>query len=132
MMHAVVSPGREIRLALRVRGPGGTERDVSTVIDTGFNGYLTLPSLLVQELELPYVSHVVGTLADGSVAAMDTVQGDDHVARARETGVRPGRKRGGPARHGFAGGQSDRWRPRDWGRCYARRNPWLVHHILNP
>ena len=37
------------------------------MVDTGFNGFLTLPVDLVNELELPFASLGRATLADGSV-----------------------------------------------------------------
>ncbi len=41
------------------------------MIDTGYNGYLTLPLGLVAELGLPVVGDGEATLADGSEAVFD-------------------------------------------------------------
>ena len=41
------------------------------MIDTGYNGFLTLPPALVAELGLPVVSDGEATLANGSEAAFD-------------------------------------------------------------
>ena len=71
MMRGVVSQDREILFDVIVRGSNGVERTVSAVLDTGFNGFLTLPSTLVNELDLVYVGHAVGTLADGTSAIME-------------------------------------------------------------
>jgi clan AA aspartic protease len=43
-----------------------TELAIDFVVDTGFNGYLTLPVPAVAALKLPLESTVVARLADGS------------------------------------------------------------------
>lgn len=67
--------------SLTLRGTLGQAREIDAVIDTGFNGFLTLPPPLVAELGLPFLSHGCATLADGSTIAFDvwkvTVQWDD-------------------------------------------------------
>ncbi len=62
---------REAVIELEVSGPGGPPQQIEAVIDTGFNGYLTLPSQLVSVLQLPFAGHRRGTLADGSVTRLD-------------------------------------------------------------
>jgi clan AA aspartic protease len=44
---------------------------VDAVLDTGFNGFLTLPSHVVRTLRLPFVGHRRATLGDGSIAVLD-------------------------------------------------------------
>src|SRR5206468_11066605 len=58
-------------LRLIVRDVGGQPRDVETVIDTGFNGFLTLPPALIAALGLPWLCRQQGQLADGSLLAFD-------------------------------------------------------------
>ena len=41
------------------------------MIDTGYNGFLTLPPMLVSELGLPFVTSGQATLADGGEATFD-------------------------------------------------------------
>ena len=41
------------------------------MVDTGFNGYLILPPMLVADLALPVVGDGEAVLADGSEAAFD-------------------------------------------------------------
>ena len=53
MIEGVVNRFLEAVVSLRVRGPEGREREIETVIDTGYSGNLTLPPELVAELELP-------------------------------------------------------------------------------
>jgi len=52
---------------LRVRGPGGVELDIDTLVDTGFNSSLVLPAKTVAALGLVRQSGGTATLADGSV-----------------------------------------------------------------
>jgi len=49
----------------------GQSKQVEGVIDTGFNGYLTLPPDLVSALQLPFAGHRRGMLADGSIIRLD-------------------------------------------------------------
>jgi len=62
---------REALVEFEVSGPGQPAQHIEAVIDTGYNGYLTLPSHLVTALKLPFVGHRRGTLADGSVTRLD-------------------------------------------------------------
>lgn len=45
MIKGAVNANREARLRLTVRGLSGQEREIEAVIDTGFNGFLTLTSI---------------------------------------------------------------------------------------
>lgn len=71
MIEGVVNAGLEAVVTLPVRGPAGPAHEVEAVIDTGFNGYLTLPPTLAAELGLPVVGDGEAVLADGSEAAFD-------------------------------------------------------------
>jgi clan AA aspartic protease len=53
-------------LSLEVRGPDG-ERSFEAVIDTGFNGALTLPPSWIDSLGLPQSGEERVSLADGRV-----------------------------------------------------------------
>jgi predicted aspartyl protease len=66
MMTGVVTAEREATLPITVVGPKGRTRELDAVVDTGFNGYLTLPQSLVRELELAYHSESVATLGEPS------------------------------------------------------------------
>ena len=63
-MTGHVTDDREAVLAITVRGPSGAARDIETVIDTGFNGHLSLPPELVASLGLPFHSDGTATIAD--------------------------------------------------------------------
>ena len=71
MIEGVVNAAYEAVISLSLRGPSGQTREIDAVIDTGFNGFLTLPPALVSELGLPFLSHGGATLADGSSVAFD-------------------------------------------------------------
>ena len=69
-MTGVVTAEREATLPITVVGPQGRTLEFDAVVDTGFNGYLTLPQSLVRELELLYHSESVATLGDGTVVRL--------------------------------------------------------------
>lgn len=71
MIQGVVNAAYEPVVRLVVRGPSGRSREVEAVVDTGFNGYLTLPPALASALELPFVTSNPAFLADGSEATFD-------------------------------------------------------------
>lgn len=70
-MTGAVNADLEALLRLTVRDAGGQPRDVEVAIDTGFNGFLTLPPALLAALGLPWLCRQQGQLADGSVQAFD-------------------------------------------------------------
>ena len=64
----------EAVISLTVQGPGSQEEKVDAVIDTGFNGFLTLPSSVVSKLGLPFAGTTKATLGDGSVVKTDVYE----------------------------------------------------------
>ncbi len=71
MITGEVSEDREGRIRLAVRTSSGDDRAVEMVIDTGFNGWISLPSTLIEELGLPWRRRGRGELADGSETIFD-------------------------------------------------------------
>ena len=74
--EAVVS----IEVAPRLSPSGGLGPEEQTVvveagIDTGYNGFLTLPRALIDELGLPYVGTAGAELGDGNKVRMDLFLG---------------------------------------------------------
>ena len=67
MIRGAVNDAYEAVISLTVQGPSGQTREVQAVIDTGFTGFLSLPSALVTELELPFLTNESAMLADGSL-----------------------------------------------------------------
>ena len=54
MIEGVVNAARDAVVPLSLRGPAGQARDIEAVVDTGYAGFLTLPTTLVEELGLPF------------------------------------------------------------------------------
>lgn len=71
MITGVVNTNREAIIRLVVAGPSGQQQEIEAIIDTGFTGFLTLPSALVAALGLSWLSRQPGILADGSVDIFD-------------------------------------------------------------
>jgi clan AA aspartic protease len=65
VIHGVVV-GRQARMELLFCLPGGSELAIECVVDTGFEGFLTLPLTVVAELNLPYAGRIDASLADSS------------------------------------------------------------------
>lgn len=57
MMTGHMTALREATIRLTVIGPAQHRQAVDAVIDTGFNGFLTLPMPIVHALQLPFVGH---------------------------------------------------------------------------
>lgn len=90
MIEGTVNARLEAVVTLPVLDSAGQVREVDAVVDTGFNGYLVLPPMLVADLGLPVVGDGEAVLADGSEAAFDvygvTMLWDGHP-RHVETGA---------------------------------------------
>ena len=71
MIEGAVNANLEAVVTLPLQDSSGQTREVEAVVDTGFNGYLTLPPMLMEDLDLPVVGDSEATLADGSQAAFD-------------------------------------------------------------
>ena len=56
-------------------GPFGQTREIETVVDTGYTGFLLLPPALVAELGLAYRSSGGAVLADGTEAVLEVYSG---------------------------------------------------------
>jgi clan AA aspartic protease len=71
MMSGAVNADLEALLRLAVSDAAGQPHDVEAVVDTGFNGFLTLPPSLIGTLGLSWLCRQQGELADGSVMTFD-------------------------------------------------------------
>lgn len=65
MRHGTVV-GLQARLGVVLCPQGSSEIEIEFVIDTGFEGFLTLPPAVIAELELPYIAKIQANLADNS------------------------------------------------------------------
>ena len=71
MIEGFVNANLEAVVTIPLLGPAGQTREVAAMVDTGFNGYLTLPPTLVAELGLSVVGDGEAILADGREVAFD-------------------------------------------------------------
>lgn len=71
MITGVVNADYEAVIRLRLQGPMGQEREVDAIIDTGFNGFLTLSPALVTALGLTRLSRGRVILANGREELFD-------------------------------------------------------------
>ncbi len=71
MILGRVTAGREAILPVRIRGLAGKEIEVEAGIDTGYNGFLTLPKQSIEDLALPFGGTAQASLGDGSDVRME-------------------------------------------------------------
>jgi clan AA aspartic protease len=71
MITGVVTASRQAIIRLTVHGPDGQEQEIAAVIDTGFDGLLTLPPALIATLGLVWRRRGRALLADGSDSLFD-------------------------------------------------------------
>jgi len=71
MMHGVVNLRREATLTVVVGNSNRQLQAIDTVIDTGFSGFVSLPSAIITTLDLPWSASDIVTLGDGSETLFD-------------------------------------------------------------
>jgi len=71
MIAGAVNARNEAVVRLRVRGPVGVESTIDAIVDSGFNGSLTLPAATVAALGFARQSGGGALLADGSLLQYD-------------------------------------------------------------
>ena len=85
MIRGVVSDQREALVRLTIFGPRARKRSIEATIDTGYDGYLTLPTELIEQLGLKWRRRGKAELADGAETTFDvyeaTVMWDDRRRR---------------------------------------------------
>jgi clan AA aspartic protease len=67
--------GLQARMAIIFYSPECAEIEIECVVDTGFEGFLTLPPTVVAQLKLPYVAPIDANLADNSRIVTNVHQG---------------------------------------------------------
>ncbi len=75
MITGRVNSHYEAVIRLGVRGTRGNEQEIEAIIDTGFNGSLSLPSNLISILGLPFRRRGRALLADGGESIFDIYEG---------------------------------------------------------
>jgi clan AA aspartic protease len=70
MMQGYVNENYEAVISIVVKN-GTKLKSINAAIDTGFKGFLSLPSAIIAELELPWSYRDRATLGDGSETLFD-------------------------------------------------------------
>lgn len=87
MIVGIVNADLDAVVTVPVSSPAGQVHDVEAVVDTGFNGLLTLPPTLVEALRLPQIGSSTAILANGAEDVCNvheaTVLWDGHPKRVR-------------------------------------------------
>ena len=71
MLTGHVTSDREAVLSIEVLGAEGRIFQVEAGIDTGYNGFLTLPRRVIEDLDLTFVGPAQAALGDGNEVRMD-------------------------------------------------------------
>jgi clan AA aspartic protease len=71
MIPGAVNASLEAKILLHVCNAAGQPQQIDGVIDTGFNGFLTLSPARIAALGLPWLCRLQGQLADGSLQVFD-------------------------------------------------------------
>jgi clan AA aspartic protease len=75
MITGVVTADHQAIIRLSVRGPTGQEQEIDAIMDTGFDGWLSLPSSLIVLLSLVWRQRGRALLADGRESVFDIYEG---------------------------------------------------------
>jgi clan AA aspartic protease len=75
MIHGIVDQNCEATIRLVVGNADKQRQVINAVIDTGFTGFLTLPLVVLTDLNLRAYSREEGTLGDGSSCVFDVYSG---------------------------------------------------------
>ena len=95
MIQGVVNAAYEAVVVLTLQGPAGQVRDIEAVVDTGYSGFLTLPTAVVAELELPFAYVGQAFLANDDEVSFDVHEvtvlwdGQPRPIKADATGSTP-------------------------------------------
>ncbi|HAC62544.1 MAG TPA: clan AA aspartic protease [Cyanothece sp. UBA12306] len=83
MMTGIVNPRREAIIQFAVLGENNQRQGIKAVIDTGYTGFLTLPSAIITKLGLTWYMQEEGILGNGSLCLFNvfeaTVIWDGHL-----------------------------------------------------
>jgi clan AA aspartic protease len=75
MMQGIVDQNCEATIRLVLGNVDSQRQMIDAVIDTGFTGFLTLPSSVLADLNLRAYSREEGILGDGSTCVFDVYRG---------------------------------------------------------
>ncbi len=66
MITGVVNAHREATIRLPLQATNGRDQEIEAILDTGFNGSLTLPPAVIAALGLPWRTRGLVILANGT------------------------------------------------------------------
>lgn len=88
MISGRVSIYREAVVQIALHGAESQRADVESVVDTGFNGFLTLPRQIIDDLGFPFQTTSRAELADGTIVEVDYFLGSlEWHGRIREVPI---------------------------------------------
>ena len=70
MIEGAVNARWEAVVDLRIQGSDGRAEEIEAVVDTGYQGFLTLPAAVVAELALPFSHTSQLILADDTMVSL--------------------------------------------------------------
>jgi clan AA aspartic protease len=76
MILGAVNNFREAIVGIVIAGSAGQTQDIDALIDSGFTGYLSLPSQLITLLRLRFRGRGRALLADGSETIFDSYEAE--------------------------------------------------------
>lgn len=76
MITGVVTSDHQVLIHLKVRSATGQDQDIEAIVDTGFDGWLSLPPSLIAALGLDWRQRGRAFLADGSECVFDIYDGE--------------------------------------------------------
>lgn len=71
MISGSVNANQEAIIRLSLQDIAGQEHKIDAVVDTGFTGFLTLPSYRITKLEFPWIGRAQAILGDGNEYIFD-------------------------------------------------------------
>jgi clan AA aspartic protease len=71
MVTGHLTSGKEAVVPIDVLGPPGQVAHVEAAIDTGYDGFLTLPAALIHDLSLLFAGYARALLGDGNEVRME-------------------------------------------------------------
>lgn len=74
MMMGTVNSRREAIIQFAVLGENNQQQGIKAVIDTGYTGFLTLPSAMITTLGLTWYMQEEGVLGDGSLCMFNVFE----------------------------------------------------------
>ncbi len=76
MISGQVDLNKQAIIRVTVKDTAGVDHEFDAAVDTGYDGFLTLPPHVIAQLGLPFVYQTRGVLADGTIVRIDHVEAD--------------------------------------------------------